>query len=151
MVDDNINNNPITNKKPLNYLQQVADHSYPRIKYHPVTTLELAEIIESLKMKGSHGYDEICVKILKFSSPFFISPLTYISNKMLSMGIFPERLKYAEIKPLFKEGCKKDPLNYRPISLLTSFSKIFEKIILHRLYQHVSDYHILAGEQFFFR
>jgi hypothetical protein len=50
------------------------------------------------------------------------------------MGIFPERLKYGEIKPLFKEGCKKDPLNYRPISLLTSFSKMFERIILSRLY-----------------
>jgi hypothetical protein len=86
MVDD-INNNPIT-MKPLSYLRQVADHSYPRIKYHMVTTLELAEI-KSLKTKGSHGYDEISVKILKFSSPFIISLLTYISNKMLSMGIFP--------------------------------------------------------------
>jgi hypothetical protein len=138
MVDDNINNNPITNNKPLDYLQQVVNHSYPRIKYHPVTTLELAEMITSLKTKGLHGYDEISIKILKFSSPFIISPLTYINNKMLSMGIFPERLKYAEIKPLYKEGCKKDPLNYRPISLLTSFSKIFEKIILSRLYQHVN-------------
>jgi hypothetical protein len=56
---DNINSNPKTNNKPLDYLQEVADHSYPRIKYHLVTTLELAEIIKSLKMKGLHGYDEI--------------------------------------------------------------------------------------------
>jgi hypothetical protein len=45
---------------------------------------------------------EISVKILKTSSPFIISPLIYISNKILSSGIFLERLKYAEIKPLFK-------------------------------------------------
>jgi hypothetical protein len=70
---------------------------------------------------------------------------------MLYMGIFPGRLKYAEIKPFFKEGRKRDPLNYRPISLLTSFSKIFEKIILSWLYQHVNEYQILAGEQFGFR
>jgi hypothetical protein len=44
VVDDNINSNPITNN-PLDYLQQVADHSYPRIKYHPVTTRELAEVL----------------------------------------------------------------------------------------------------------
>jgi Notch-like protein len=110
----------------------VADHSYPRIKYHPVTTCELAEVIKSLKTSGSHESDEISVNILKLSSPFIISPLTYIGNKMLSMGIFAERLKYAEIKPFFKEGCKRDSLNYRPISLLTSFSKIFEKIILSK-------------------
>jgi hypothetical protein len=67
------------------------------------------------------------------------------------MGIFLERLKFAEIKPLLKEGCKRDPLNYGPISLLTSFSKMFEKIILSRLYHHVHEYHILAGEQFGFR
>jgi hypothetical protein len=54
VVDDNINNNPITNNKPLDYLRQVADHSYPRIKYHPVLTLELADVIKSLKMKGLH-------------------------------------------------------------------------------------------------
>jgi hypothetical protein len=40
---------------------------------------------------------------------------------MLSVGIFAERLKYAEIKPFFKEGCKKDPLNYKPISFLKIF------------------------------
>jgi hypothetical protein len=142
VVDDNINNNPITNNSPLDYLQQVADHSYPRITYHPVTIGELAEVIKPLKTKGSHRYDEMSIKLLKLCSPFIISPLTYIGNKMLSMGIFPERLKYAKIKPLFKEGCKRDPLNYRPISLLTSFSKIFEKIILSRLYKHVNEYHI---------
>jgi hypothetical protein len=73
----------------------VADHSYPRIKYHPITTLELAEVIKSLKTKGLHGYDEITLKILKLGSPFIISPLTYIVNKILCMDIFPERLKYA--------------------------------------------------------
>jgi hypothetical protein len=52
---------------------------------------------------------------------------------MLSSGIFPEKLNYAELKPLFKVGCKSDPSNYRPISLLTSFSKILEKIILSRM------------------
>jgi hypothetical protein len=44
VVDDNINNNPITNNNPSDYLRQEADHSYPGIKYHPVTTRELAEV-----------------------------------------------------------------------------------------------------------
>jgi sarcosine oxidase/L-pipecolate oxidase len=70
---------------------------------------------------------------------------------MLSSGMFPDRLKYAEIKPLFKNGDKINPCNLRLISLLTSFSKIFEKIIYTRLNQHVNDNNILVNEQFGFR
>jgi hypothetical protein len=108
-------------------------------------------IIKSLKTKRSNGYDEISVEVLKISSPFIISPLTYISNKMLSTGIIPDRLKYAEIKPYCKDGCENESSNYRPISLLTSFSKILENIILSRLNQPICDYNIIASEQFGFR
>jgi Notch-like protein len=121
------------------------------IKYHAVTTSEIADIIKSLKLKGSHGYDQIPAKILKFSSLFITSSLAYITNKMLSTCIFPDRLKYAEIKPVFKVCCKNDPFNYRPIFLLTTFSKIFEKIILSRLNQHAADHNIFVSEQFGFR
>jgi fructose-1,6-bisphosphatase/inositol monophosphatase family enzyme len=70
---------------------------------------------------------------------------------MLSTGIFPDRLEYAEIKPCFKAGYENEPSNYRPISLLTSFSKILEKIILSTLNQHFCDHNITAREQFGFR
>jgi hypothetical protein len=96
-------------------LRQVFNHSFPSIKYHAVTTSEIAEIIKLIKLKGSHGYDKIPAKILKFSSPFITSPLAYNSNKMLSTGVLPDRLRYAEIKPLIKDGCKNYPFNYRPI------------------------------------
>jgi hypothetical protein len=69
----------------------------------------------------------------------------------LDSGIFPDRLKFAEIKPLFKGGDRKNPANYRPISLLTSFSKIFETIISSRRNQHIYDNNIVADEQFGFR
>jgi Notch-like protein len=66
---------------------------------------------------------------------------------MLSTGTFPSRLKYAEIKPIFKKGDKNKMVNFRPISLLTSFSKAFEKVIYTRLYQHTTCNFILANEQ----
>jgi hypothetical protein len=62
--------------------------------------------------------------------------------------VFASRLKYSEINPVFKIGDKSDMSNYRPISLLTSFSKIFEKVIYKRLYQHVINNNILAPEQY---
>ena len=66
-------------------------------------------------------------------------------------GIFPSRLKYATIKPIFKSGDKKKVANYRPISLLSSFSKILEKIMYSRLMNHLETNNILAPEQFGFR
>jgi hypothetical protein len=69
------------------------------------------------------------MRVLKISTPYIIAPLTYIFNKTLATGIFPDRLKFSEVEPIFKKGDKTDFTNYRPISLLTSFSKIIEKII----------------------
>jgi len=131
---------------PLNYLYQVFTSQFPSIKITPVTSKEIREIIKSLKWKNSHGYDEISMKILKISLPFIVSPLTYICNRMLSTGIFPTRLKYSHINPVFKKGNKTEISNYRPISLLTSFSKVFEKVIYKRLYCHINTNNILARD-----
>ena len=65
--------------------------------------------------------------MLKISAPFISSPLSYICNKSILSGTFPTWLKYAVVKPLLKKGDRKDVANYRPISLLNSFSKVFEK------------------------
>jgi hypothetical protein len=70
---------------------------------------------------------------------------------MLSSGIFQTRLKFSEVKPIFKRGDQNDTPNYRPVSLLTSFSKIFEQVIYNRLYHHINNIHILINEQFGFR
>jgi hypothetical protein len=82
-----------------------------------------------MKPKAAHGYDGITASLIKASAPFISSPLAYICNKSLSTGIFPSRLKYSEITTIHKKGDKTDMLNYRPISLLPTFSKILEKVI----------------------
>jgi len=117
----------------------------------PLSTKNIRNIIKSLNMKNSHGYDEISTKLLKLSSPFILSPLTHICNKSLSLGIFPDRLKYSEVKPLFKKGDKHNISNYRPISILTSFFKVLEKAVHSQLYEQCRKHNILAGEQFGFR
>jgi hypothetical protein len=91
------------------------------------------------------------MKILKVSTPFITSPLTYMCNKSLLSCIFPSRLKFSEVKHLHKKGDKTDITNFRPISLLTSFSKILEKVVYTWLYQHIKQNNILATEQYSFR
>ena len=108
------------------------------------------KIIHSLKCKNSYSSDEISSRILKISTSYVLSPLTYIFNKILSTGIFPDRLKFSEVKPLYKKGDKTDVSNYRLISLLISFSKIMEKIIYKRLYCHLNNNNILVNEKFGF-
>jgi hypothetical protein len=90
--------------------------------------------------------DEMSIKVLKMSSPFITSPLTHICNKSLSQGIFPDRLKYSEIKPLFKKADKSSTSNYRTISLLTSFSKVLEKAMSIQLLEHFNKNNILMEE-----
>ena len=89
-----------------------------------VSTKEIKNIIKSLKPKNSSGYDTTSTKLLKISSPFITSSLTPICNKSVSSGTFPDRLKYAVVKPSFKKGDKTKLLNYRPISIFSSFSKV---------------------------
>jgi hypothetical protein len=69
----------------------------------------------------------------------------------MQSGIFPEKLKYSKIKPLYKKGDKQLISNYRSISLLTSFSKIVEKVMFNRLKNHLNKYAILSPSQYGFQ
>jgi len=124
---------------------------FPSIKFKNTTPKEIEKIINSLKIKASSGYDEVSTNILKISAPFISSPLSYIFNKSMLSGTFPTRLKYTVVKPLLKKRYKDNVANYRPVSLLTSFSKVFERIIYDRLLKHIETNNILAAEQFSFR
>jgi hypothetical protein len=125
-VADNItNNNPVNNSvgdlnknNLLNYLYSAFQQSFTNMKLKNTTTGETEKIIKESKSKRSCGYDEITTKILKISSLLIVSPLTYIRNRMLSTGTFPDRLTYSEIKPIYKKGDKTLITNYRQISLL---------------------------------
>jgi len=78
-------------------------------------------------------------------------PLTYICNKSLCSGVFPERLKFATIKPVYRKGDKLLATNDRPVSLFTSLSNKCEKLIYSRLYKHICTNNILVKKQYGFR
>ena len=103
---------------------------FPTIFLEPVAS---ANIINDLKTNKAGGYDMISCYFIKLSSSILIPILVSLINASFSLGIFPDDLKVSKVIPLFKKGDRLDINNYRPISLLTCFSKIFEKAIFTRL------------------
>ena len=126
-------------------------YASPKIRTSVVNEAKIKSIIRFLKPKNSSGYDETSCKITESCASIISSPLRYIYNYSLHTGIFPDRLKIAVVKPLHKKGDKFNISNYRPISLLPTFSKIFEKAMYSRLNQHLYTNNMLVPEQYAFR
>jgi hypothetical protein len=99
----------------------------------PTTVNEIKSTINSLKWKNSCGYDQIATTLLKSCADYIIVPLSYLWTQSMAVGIFPEWLKHSKLKPLYKNSEESCISNYRPISLLTAFSKIFEKVMYKRV------------------
>ena len=108
-------------------------------------------IINNLKPKKSSGYDNISLILLKNSVNSLANPLTCIINQSLANGIFPDKLKIAKIIPIFKKDDKHDINNYRPISLLPSISKVFEKIVYSQIFYYFTSNNLFHANQYGFR
>ena len=78
-------------------------------------------------------------------------PMTEFFNSMIRSGIFPDDLKIAKVIPLYKSGESSLFTNYRPISLLPAFSKVFERLIYNRPHSFLEKYNILFTSQYGFR
>ena len=145
-VGPNLANQIHSNKNPLDYIS----HNSHSIFIPEINELEVQIVINDLK-HSSPGWDELSSTILKPNIDSYIKPLTYIINQSFKDGIFPNELKLAKIIPIYKAGDKSLPTNYRPISVLSLFSKIFEKIMYNHLLSFINTYNILYKFQFGFR
>ena len=119
------------------------------MKYIKQTDIE--KIINSLPAKTSSGHDGISNKLLKDLNHTISYPLSIIFNQSLESGIFPDKMKIAEIIPLYKNKEEDLVNNYRPISLLMTISKILEKIIYTNLYRFLTQYNLFFDSQYGFR
>ncbi|PNF35448.1 hypothetical protein B7P43_G04120 [Cryptotermes secundus] len=113
----------------------------------PTTNEEVIEVIKGMGNKKSVGIDDIPDYVIKKCYPKITPALTYIINLSFSTGQFPEQLKMAKVKPLYKRGPETEVGNYRPVSLLSGFSKIIEKIIKKRLLSFLNKYGIISTKQ----
>lgn len=113
----------------------------------PFSVNDILTILLELKNKKSFGFDEISSELLKFCAEEFCTPLCYIINNSLLMGVFPEKLKTSIVKPIYKKGNQDLLESYRPISLLSSFSKIFEKAMCIRLVNFLTSQGLISDCQ----
>jgi hypothetical protein len=109
------------------------------------------KIINNMKPKTSCGFDGISMKIVKTAKDVLLEPLTMIINQMLNTVIFPEKLKIAKVNPIYKKEDKTLFTNYRPISLLPTISKIFERVIFNQLYTFFQKQKLFYSSQYGFR
>ena len=117
----------------------------------PVDTVEISKLIRNLQHSKSPGYDNITASLIKEVSEGIIQPLVYIYNLSMETGIFPDNLKIAKVIPAYKKGDACMASNYRPISLLSIFDKLFEKVMYKRLYSHLECHKVLYNYQSGFR
>ena len=117
----------------------------------PVTSNELIEISNSFRSGKATGHDKIPISIIKQSIHIIAEPLALIINLSITQGIVPDQMKIARVIPLFKTGDRTLFTNYRPVSILPSFSKFLEKVVYNRLANYLSKHDILCNNQFGFR
>ena len=132
---------------PEYYLQGSYTNS---IFMTPVIETEVSSIIKNLKNSAA-GWDELSPKQMKTVACYITKPLVYLCNISLTKGIFPQELKRANVIPLYKSGNQMSVNNYRPVSVLPVFSKIYEKVVYKRLYDYIVLHNILYDNQFGFR
>ena len=119
----------VLNKSPFNtYLAS----PYTSFYFQYTNPSGILKIIQGLKPKSSAGYDHLSSKDI---ADIVSTPLSIIRNQSLCSGIFPSKLKIAKVIPLFEKGDIQLFGNYRPISLLSSVSKVFEKEAYGQLYE----------------
>ena len=109
---------------------------------------EIIEIVKGLKIKST---SDMSILPLKKVSNILAPVLSCLVSASLHQGKFPQKLKIAKVIPLHKGGSRAEISNYRPISLLSCFSKIFEKIMQARLLDHLKSEKILFDSQYGFR
>ena len=119
--------------------------------YHNTSAAEIIDIVSGFKSKWSSGCDGIPVNIVKSSILHLAEPLSRLINNSFLSGIFPNSLKIAKVCPVFKNGDKSLFSNYRPISILPSFSKIYEKVVSLRIMSYLESKRLLVDNQFGFR
>lgn len=150
-TDSSLNNNVIS-RNVSSSINQINVSSFPPNSINLITESEITPIINSLKNNKAPGFDEINNRHLKNLPSFALTFLAYIFNVCLLNSYFPQSWKVSKIRSILKPGKSPNEINsYRPISLLSTLGKIFERLILNRLESHLESRNPIPSHQYGFR
>lgn len=153
-VVENLN---IVNDIPMNFDNMEYKQYFPQqfnvksMFLDAVSVEDLREVINSLKNSTAPGIDGINTVLVKHIHPHITPVLLHLINISFERGIFPEKLKTAVVVPLHKGNSNQDCNNYRPISLLSVFAKIYEKVMKKKLVFFLEKNNFFSNNQFGFR
>ena len=139
------------NTNTMNIEKYLTKKVESQFKFNRITEQELDALMLMIKSKPSRGFDNISTYILKKTYESIKGPLLYLVNNSLESGIFPNCFKIAKIVPIFKKENDKYFSNYRPISILPAFSKIFEKCVSEQLHLYFTQNKFLSFSQYGFQ
>ena len=112
---------------------------------------KIKSLINSLNINKAHGWDDVSTRMVRICGKSLVKPLCSIFNLSLQSGIFPSQWKKGNVVPVYKKGDKSIAKNYRPVSLLPVFSKLFEKCIYDVLYNYFATNNLFSSCQSGFR
>jgi hypothetical protein len=137
---------PTATDSPINIMRStnVTDAKCNGFFYfHEVSEVEVRDVIKQLKNNNTKDIFGFSTSLVKTVQNCLISPITKLFNCAVKQGLFPDQLKKAAVAPIFKKGDAEDVNNYRPISVLPIFSKIFERLMLSQIIKFLDNNKLL--------
>lgn len=131
-------------------LEENAPECNINLHFEHVSSSDVLKAFKSINVKKTNDLWGVSVHVLKSLVEIIAPELAVIFNNSVDCGEFPDLMKHSKITPLFKSGSTSDPTNFRPISVLPTFSKIFEKIVLSQLLKHFNINNLMHNMQFGF-
>ena len=137
-----------TEKTATSYIPE--NNEIPTFSLGNTGPVHVTEFIKLFEPKKSKDFNGVSMQLLKFIATEISVPLSHIFNLSLDTGIFPNNLKLSRTVPIFKSGSPESCDNYRPISLLSSISKILEKMVATNFVQHLENNKLIYKHQYGF-
>ena len=128
-------------------LAQISGINSKILNFKIIDIQFILRALKELKNGKASGPDRIPVGLVKDASEFIALPLTLVYNASLVTGVFPDIWKVARVTPIFKSGARGDMNNYRPISVLSIFARIMEKIVHDQLIDYFKEKKMLKKNQ----
>ena len=108
---------------------------------------DILRVIRKLDPNKAHGHDQISIRMIQICDKTISKPLFLIFNSCMQSGVIPSEWKMANVVPVYKKNDKQNIKNYRPVSLLPIFGKIFERIIYNEMYPFFIQNELISPNQ----